>query len=133
MPPGGERTGQPQTAYTQRSDLNAGTQPVRSAKSVVQGDRKRREDAQTVMPLPATQGPPAAIPPGSLASLTAASERPGEAVTHGLPVGSGAGPEALMATAGSNNTSLWELRAVAARYPQYEDLQRLIVAAEAEL
>ena len=129
MPPGGARTGQPQTAYERRSDLNAGTQPVRSATSVVQGDRQRRESAQQVIPLPVTQGPPR---PGSLASLTGPSERPGEPVTAGLPVGPGPGPGVQYAPVNTND-ALWELRALVARHPNYRDLARIVAAAEQEL
>ena len=129
MPPGGARTGAPQTAYQRRSDLNAGTQPVKSAKSVVQGDRKRRESAQQVIPLPATQGPPK---PGSLTSLTAPTERPGEPITAGLPVGPGPGPDAQYAPVNAND-ALWELRALVARHPNYTDLARIVAAAEQEL
>lgn len=127
MPPGGERTGQPQTAYRRRSDLNAGTQPVKSAKSVVQGDRQRRESAQQVIPLPATQGPPK---PGSLTSLTAPTERPGEPITAGLPFGAGPGPDSLTMPAASGNEGLFELRALAAANPDLPDLMRLIAYAE---
>ena len=129
MPPGGERTGQPQTAYPRRSDLNAGSQPVKSAKSVVQGDRQRRERAQQVMPLPATQGPP---PPGSLTSLTAPTERPDEPITAGLPFGPGPGPGVQYAPVNAND-ALWELRALVARHPNYRDLARIVAAAEQEL
>ena len=129
MPPGGVRTGQPQTAYTNRRDLDAGTQPVRSTKSKVQGDRKRRESAQQVIPLPATQGPPR---PGSMTSLIAPTERPGEPITAGLPFGPGAGPDVQYAPVNAND-ALWELRALVARHPNYTDLARIVAAAEQEL
>jgi hypothetical protein len=128
MPPGGARTGAPQTAYPGRPDLTAATQPVRSAKSVVQGDRKRREQAQAVMPLPATGRPPP--PPGSIPSLTAPTERPNEPVTAGLPVGPGPGPEALGAPAAPTSDALFDLRALARRYPEYGGLMRAIALAE---
>lgn len=127
MPPGGARTGAPQTAYSQRRDLNAGTQPIRSAKSKVQGDRTRRETAQSIMPLPATGRPP---PPGSIPSLTAPSERPNEPITAGLPVGPGVGPEALGAPAAPTSDALFDLRALARQYPEYGGLMRAIALAE---
>lgn len=53
--------------------------------------------------------PPAPIPPGGLGALTSPSTRPGEPVTHGAPVGPGAGPEALPQTINVNNGSISQL------------------------
>jgi hypothetical protein len=92
----------------------------------VQGDRARRERAQSVIPLPATGRPP---PPGSIPSLTAPTERPGEPVTAGLPVGPGPGPEALGAPAPQSD-ALFDLRALARQYPEYGGLLRIIALAE---
>lgn len=103
-------------------------QPIQSAKSVVQGDRQRRETAQSVMPLPAQGGPP---PPGTLTSLTAPTERGAEPVTTGLPLGPGAGPEALVSPAAVDD-ALWELRALAQRFPS-RDMARIIAMAEERL
>jgi hypothetical protein len=48
-------------------------------------------------PTPPAPGPPPSpiVPPGSNGSISRPTERPNEPVTHGLPMGPGAGPEAL--------------------------------------
>jgi len=117
MPPGGARQGTPGVAYENRTDLTADTQPIRTVKAKNYGDRKRQEDAQRAVPLPAGRQPP---PPGSLTPLTAPTERPGEPVTAGLPVGPGPGPSGLVAPTGGTD-ALFDLRALAARYPEYND------------
>jgi hypothetical protein len=125
MPPGGYRQGTPGQAYPQRTDLAADTQPVRSPKTKVQGDRKRREDAQRIMPL--SRQPPT---PGSLTPLTAPTERPGEPIQAGLPMGPGAGPSSMIAPTGGTD-ALFDVRALAAAYPEYSDgLMKIIDWAE---
>jgi len=106
--------------------VSKGTQPVKATKGQEYGKRGRQETAQQVIPLSRT-----GLPPGSLTPLAAPSDRPGEPVTTGLPSGPGAGPEALMAQ-GPADDALWELRALAARFPS-RDLARMIALAESEL
>lgn len=76
-----------------------------------------------------TGGPP---PPGSLTSLTAPTQRPNEPVTAGLPLGAGAGPEVLTARTVAND-ALYDLRALAAKFPEYTGLLRAIALAEQDL
>jgi hypothetical protein len=108
MPRGGRRTGTPGKAYANRTDLNL---PAQAAAGQQYGKRTQQIAAQRAMPMgrPSTdavpQGrggapsgpaaPPAGPMPGSLMPLDAPTQRPGEPVTTGLPVGAGAGPEAL--------------------------------------
>ena len=57
--------------------------------------------AQPMAAQPATQAPapaPTPMPLSDVPPLFSASQRPGESVTTGAPVGAGAGPEALMGT-----------------------------------
>lgn len=60
--------------------------------------------------------------PGSFPDLSRPSERAGEPVTHGAPVGAGAGPEVL----GMADPTGDELRALYRRFPGNEDLRALI-------
>lgn len=128
MPPGGRRQGTQGTAYRQRTDLASDRQPVRTVASKEYGKRTRQEQAQSVMPLPDVTGIPK---PGSVPSLTAPTSRPDEPVTAGLPIGAGPGPSRLSVPAAAGSQALFDLRAVAAQYPEYEGLFRLIAWAEA--
>jgi hypothetical protein len=110
MPRGGRRTGTPGKAYSNRSDLNV---PAQAASGQQYGMRGQQMAAQRALPVarpatdavpsggspaaggPAGAGTPAGPLPGSLTPLDAPTQRPGEPVTTGLPVGAGAGPEAL--------------------------------------
>lgn len=103
MARGGRRRGRPGTAYGNRRDLNE--MPVAAPTGLGYGERKAIEDAQRAVPVASPGVPPQAAPtspppatwpiPGTLTPLDAPSERPGEPVTAGLPIGPGAGPEAL--------------------------------------
>lgn len=113
---GGARTGNPGTPYPNRSDLG-GRQPIATVPGQAYGVAAEQQAAQKVIPTsgspviapppggagpvpPAPQGgggAPATFvhPPDPSQTFTRPSERPNEPVTHGLPSGPGAGPEAL--------------------------------------
>lgn len=108
MPRGGRRTGTPGKNYTNRTDLamNRSTLPVMAATGQQYGKATAQREAQRALPmaaapLPATGGAPAVsrqVPqqmPGQVTPLDAPSQRPGEPVTAGVPVGAGPGPEVL--------------------------------------
>lgn len=130
MPRGGRRAGKPGVGYAQRTDLNI----VR--KQTVPGQQYGQQAAQQaamsavpmgtpVAPSPAggTGAAPAAPPP-PLTPLSAASARPDEPVTAGLPLGPGPGPEVLGA-----DVEMDELRALYLAYPS-EELREIIEALE---
>jgi hypothetical protein len=117
---GGIRQGQPGGQYPNRADLRApGNETV---KGQPYGQAAAQQAAQRVIPLTPPSGPGAAPPgpggpsagpsgpgmapavssspqqgkaPGSLGPLTGPTQRPGEPLTAGLPVGPGPGPEAI--------------------------------------
>lgn len=96
------------------------------------GERKKQEDAQRVAPLPATPALEVRPVAGTrslpqVTSLSAPSERPGEPVTSGLPVGPGVGAEAL----GVALDAVDKLKLLYARFPD-PDVLELIIAAEGE-
>lgn len=98
---GGPRTGAPGASYTNRSDLNSAL-PARAATGQAYGQAGQQLAAQRAVPLApagAAQQPgggaPAQAAPGSAGPFDRPSDRPGEPITSGLPVGPGAGPEAL--------------------------------------
>ena len=109
---GGARTGEVGTAYANRTDLNGGKMPVSAATGQGYGVAAEQRAAQGVIPMgtpmvstaaPQTQSqspmmsiqnPQSFAAPGSLPYLEP-TMRPDEPVTHGLPFGPGAGPEAL--------------------------------------
>lgn len=96
-------------AHSQRTD-GGPAQVISAAPDQAYGDMKAQQDAQRVAPMAgATPMPPAAptgAPQGAPADgaqmpqytggpFTGPSTRPGEPVTHGAPIGPGAGTEAL--------------------------------------
>lgn len=142
MPRGGRRTGTPGKAYSNRSDLNGPKAvPMMAATGQQYGARKAQIDAQRAIPVAAPPGPALAPPtggapapgptlpagpgPGQVVPLDAPSMRPDEPVTAGLPVGPGAGPEALGPLAGQSEDVGMQLRAIYARFPN-EDLRSLL-------
>jgi hypothetical protein len=127
---GGYRQGTPGKAYTNRSDLAADRQPVRVARGKDYGERQAAEQSQTAMPLPDVSNIPA---PGSVPSLTAPTTRPGEPVTAGIPIGPGPGPGVMSVPASAGSQALFDLRAIAAQYPQYEGFYRIIALAEEQM
>ena len=89
-----------------------------------------------------TPAPPAAAPgatpppqgpvPGSLPGLSAPTQRPDEPVTHGLPMGPGAGPEVLMNTGGNAHANVAsQLSALAATPGATSDVAALAAYANA--
>lgn len=136
MPRGGRRNGKPGASYGNRRDL--ATQPVRTAPGQPYGAAGRQADAQRAVPLPATpaaaaaptpQATPFAPPEPGL--LSAPSARPGEPITSGLPVGAGAGPEAVAAgLGGGNNDQILANLYQAYKIAPSEGLRALINQAE---
>ena len=124
MARGGARQGKPGGNYAQRSDMRT-TQPVQAPSGGQYGERKALEDAQSAMPLQnasgviaqigASQSQPSVFP-GELGALDRPTDRPSEPVTHGAPIGPGAGPEALLPGTVSNTTAD-RLRAIYGRFP----------------
>jgi hypothetical protein len=113
MPRGGARQGKPGQAYGNRADLNSPKVPTIVPKGAQYGQRQALETSQRVLPpaagnpgqpapvgAPATPvgapgAPGAAAGPVNLPAFNRPSERPGEPVTHGLPIGAGGGPEVM--------------------------------------
>jgi hypothetical protein len=145
VPRGGRRTGTPGTAYQNRTDLNRPAAP-QAAPGQQYGRRAEQMAAQRAMPIapPPTDAVPTASPPGAppatqrlsappgplpgqVVPLDAPSSRPGEPVTAGLPVGAGAGVEALGPLAGMQDEIGAELRAIYSRFPT-EELRQMIEA-----
>jgi hypothetical protein len=88
MPRGGSRQGTPGKGYSNRTDLMASTKPP----AVGQVDT-----AATGGMAAAPQGggaPPPPMPsPDDTPMLTDPTQRPGEPITAGLPIGAGPGPD----------------------------------------
>lgn len=101
---GGARVGRAGASYPNRSDMR--TQPVRTPPSTSYGEAAASERAQQAIPLPAqAQGagaaagmPAAPAPLPGDQPLGRPSDRPGEPLTAGLPIGAGLGPSASMPT-----------------------------------
>lgn len=125
---GGERSGTPGRAYSNRRDLN--TLPIRTTTGQRYGQAKAQASAQSAIPLAAPQAPaPGSTPPpppppglGAAVPLTAPTSRPEEPVTAGLNMGAGPGSEALFQ---SPDPAELEIRALYALYPN-NDLLDLI-------
>jgi hypothetical protein len=125
MPPGGTRTAKAGATYANRADLNGSA-------DATYGDGVNAQTVRTATPnttrtpSPSMGGQPMA-PPGAIGPLDAPTDRPNEPLTAGLPIGAGPGP------AGGSfgvDDALYDLRALAQRYP-YRELLRLIALAEA--
>lgn len=93
-------------------------------------------DAQRTIPIAGNphakslaQAMPSNIPPGSLPGLDAETAYPNEPVTTGLPIGPGAGPEALMTGIPAEDPDISRLRAIYQKRPSAA-LRRLIESAE---
>ena len=118
---GGPRSGKPGATYSNRSDLSGdASHPPGVTQEAV------RESTPNV-----NTGAPVPPPPGSFGPLTAPSARGDEPVTAGLALGPGAGPDTAGGT--THNPTLWELRALARRFPDNSDLLAVIARAEQEL
>lgn len=83
---GGPRSGNPGTAYTNRTDLAADTQPVAVPTGQPYGEAGRQQAAMSQIGVPDLQGML-----GSMPGLTDPSQRPEEPLTAGMPMGSGPG------------------------------------------
>ena len=124
---GGNRTGRPGSAYTNRTDLNAGprTQPVQVATGQTYGQAGQQAAAQQAIPLPDFNA----------LNLARPTERPAEPVTTGLPVGPGPGPEVLtpsVSTApASGDLEAAYLQAIYDAYPS-DDLADLLIESQAK-
>jgi len=123
MPSGGPRSGKPGATYSNRSDLSGDASSTYGSGVTQRAVQTATPDTRTSQPVP---------PPGSFGTLTGPSNRPDEPVTAGLPIGAGAGPDALTPTP-AHDQALWELRALANQYPDDRDLLRMIAMAESRL
>jgi hypothetical protein len=117
MARGGRRAGTPGKAYSNRTDLQGPQAPT----GLPYGDRAKLIAAQKAVPagpapapMPAAPaGPPPSQPgaagpaPGSL-PFTHPTQRPGEPVTAGLPLGPGPGPEALTMNQGNPQDPIYQ-------------------------
>lgn len=95
---GGARTGDPNTLYSQRTDLNENKSlPVTTVPNQPYGQATQQAAVQQQTPMPdnTTQPAPAGPIAGGLGAFDRPSARPQEPITAGLPIGAGAGPEAL--------------------------------------
>lgn len=125
--PGGYRQGTQGKAYTNRTDLARDRQPTRVTRGKQYGERAKAEQSQAAMPLPDVTNIPA---PGSVPSLTAPTTRPAEPVTAGLPIGAGPGPNVASVPASAGSQALFDLRALAERFRDYDGLYKVIAFAE---
>lgn len=123
MPRGGFRRGRPGESYPQRSDLQQGPRVASGVQSPpVYGEKKQQAESLRAVPLP--QSTPVPVTP-----LSAPTQRPDEDVASGLPVGPGAGPEALAFAGNDTEDVLAALRAAYDVFPS-TDLLRLILDEE---
>lgn len=124
---GGRRAGRPGTNdYKNRTDLLLGprTAPVVRIPGQGYGEQAAQVSAQQQVPM--GQPPlPAPLPP--ITRLDAPTQRPNEPLTHGLPTGPGAGPEALGMVGGDDTMNV--LRAAYQQFPN-PDLLRIILDEE---
>lgn len=90
--------------YSARTDGQPGAQPIRALPDAGYGEQADYTGLQQAAPLASSQGMPAPqAPQGGGAGqpgptpvpLSAPEQYPDRPITHGLPVGPGAGPEAL--------------------------------------
>lgn len=126
---GGVRQGTPGTPYANRSDLR---QAPTAATGQPYGQAGQQIAAQRAVPLPSAPPPPspaaaapaggeAAPPPPPPPDPYRPTERPNEHVMTGLPVGPGAGPEALPIQPSSSTDPLAiQIRALYQKYPSVE-------------
>lgn len=114
MPRGGTRKGTPGTAYSNRSDLNKPV-PVQAAPNQPYGQAGAQIASQQVVPVAPPPAPPAGGPPqqaapppqpGNPGDFGRPTDMPNQPITHGLPTGPGAGPEALQYNGVSSNDQI---------------------------
>lgn len=120
MARGGARQGQPGQSYPNRSDLNV----VRGPQS---GTNTAAAGGQTA-PVSRPSGQPQRYypTPDSVPKLDDPTARPNEPLTHGLPIGAGAGPEAIGRV--PVNPMIADLRAAYLNHPtpQLERVMRIM-------
>lgn len=126
---GGARQGTPGGAYQNRSDLR--TQKIQTVPGQQYGQATAQAAAQRAVPMAGAPAVPAASPgappPAGLGPTPPPpdpyrpTERPNEHVMTGLPVGPGAGPEALPIQPSSPTDPLAiQIRALYQKYPSVE-------------
>lgn len=126
MPRGGRRSGKSGGSYPNRSDLQTAPDPGASTFKGQPYGAATQQAATAAAPGSAGGGsppipPPTGPPPGAQGAFTRPTERPGEPIQHGLPMGPGGGPEVLGGGAGDpNNPALIQLRALYAKFPNQE-------------
>jgi hypothetical protein len=136
---GGARQGTPGAAYNNRSDLR--TQKPAAATGQEYGKAGGQLAAQAAVPMAGPQAglpTPGPDPMGAAASFQMPSfgafdrptERPDEPLTHGAPVGAGAGPEILPGMGGGPTGMAGLLRTIAGAVGS-SDLDELAARAEA--
>lgn len=101
-------------AYANRTDLTTGTQAVSAPTGLPYGERQALEQAQQQAPLPQQAGFDQTLAAAmghnfQPVGLGAPTQRPHEPITHGLPMGPGAGPEILP----TSNTMTDQMRRLA--------------------
>lgn len=120
MPRGGKRKGTVGGMYPNRSDMRS---PALANQPSTYGDKAQQQRAVQAVPLPKPQGSalpsargaPAPAPPIPGASpFDRPTERPGEPVTAGLPIGAGPGPSVATPAI---DAVVETLRAAVARFP----------------
>lgn len=133
---GGARQGTPGVAYGNRRDLQ--TQKPSAAQGQIYGQAGAQLAAQKAVPIAGAaagvppqaqpgpgQGPMQAPPP--LPDLYRPTENPNEPVTHGLPTGPGAGPEALPIQPTSMGDPIAiQIRAMLRADPNNQELANLV-------
>lgn len=118
MASGGTRTGAPGASYGNRSDLNAGTQPVRAQTGQAYGVAGQQQAAQQAIPLPDFGAPTA---------------RPNEPIHSGMPTGPGPGPAqaGIPMAADPSGDVVAQLRAIFSVYPN-DDIADLLASLEGQ-
>lgn len=125
---GGKRVGRPGAQYQNRSDMQ---QSPRAVPGQPYGVAGQQVAAQQQMPLPQTPAPAGGASPeptATLPGLTDPTARPQEPLTHGLPTGPGAGPEAIGVPVGPVDPTINLIKGMLAAYPN-PDLQALLAQA----
>lgn len=125
---GGVRQGTPGTPYANRSDLR---QAPTAATGQPYGRAGQQIAAQRAVPLPSAPPAPApqpgTAPAGPPPDLFRPTERPNEHVMTGLPVGPGAGPEALpLQTSPMGDPTAIQIRAMLRADPTNQELANLV-------
>lgn len=133
MARGGKRQPDPAKAgqYANRSDMRT-TQPVQTTSGGVYGSVAEQEAQQAAQPLQNASGATAAmgaqepsVYPGDLGAFDRPTDRPDEPVTQGIPIGAGAGPEALQPGGPSfdlDSANAEDIAAMADQLPTLETL-----------